>query len=197
MLTNMSLIRSNMAQRERRCRERPTSTLSSYHCASRPRCSPHYFPRVFLYLSISHFPKGWHMGFYSLYQHTFWRHLLLFLRLCQAFDEPGALGHGLLITELHTHNLCRGGSSFSLRRTFHLSRDRKPELCVCSHWLCSVDKAASWHPPSLWHLLDLLALRHKHGQRLVLARSQSLEASRPLLSLCHHYTLSSHPLLTN
>lgn len=111
-----------------------------------------------------------------------------------------ALGHGLLITELHTPNLCRGGSSFSPQKNFSSSQGDEAGV-VCNHWLCSVDKAASWYPPSLWHPLDLLALRHKHGQRLVsmwclpvykVWRLQGLP-----WALCHHYTLSSHLLLTN
>lgn len=53
-----------------------------------------------------------------------------------------ALGHGLLITELHTPNLCRSGRYFSPQKNFSSSRGDEAEV-VCSHWLRSVDKGAS------------------------------------------------------
>lgn len=173
--------------------------------ASCPCCSPHYFPRASLHLSISHFPQRMRHGILFIIPPYIFKTLTFIFKVCQAFDErlksvAVALGHGLLITELHTPSLCRGGRCFSSQKNFSSSRGDEAGA-VCSHWLCSVDKASSWHLPSLWHPLNLLALRQQHRQRLAsmwclpihkIWSPQSLP-----WALCHRDTLCSHPLLTN
>lgn len=112
MLTNMSLIRGNMAQWERRCGERPTSMLSCYHNASCPCCSPHYFPRASLHLSISHIPQRMRYGILLIIPPYIFKTLTFIFKIVSSIwwawclkSIAVTLGHGLLITELRTPNL--------------------------------------------------------------------------------------------